>query len=94
MTDDDVRRELDKIWSRLETMDVHGTRGVGIVQSQLADLMRDVARLEGKMAEHDHLHVQEARDRAANRRWTVTTAIAFFVLLVSIIAILIGQHGG
>lgn len=93
MTDEDVRRDLDRLERRIEQMDTHGTRGVGIVQSQLADVIKDLAKLEGRMAEHDRVHVREERDRASNRRWMVTTAIGFLVLLVAILALLIGQHG-
>lgn len=93
MTDEDVRRDLDRLERRIEQMDTHGTRGVGVVQSQLADVIKDLAKLEGRMQAHDQVHVQEARDRASNRRWMVSTAIAFLVLLVAILALLIGQHG-
>ena len=91
--DDETRRELDRLWARVDAMDANGTRGIAIVQSQLSEVIKDLAKLEGRIEVHDQVHVQESRDRVSGRRWMASTAIAVLVLLVAIIGLLLGQHG-
>lgn len=82
--------------ARLEGIDSSGTKGVAVVQAQLTDLVKDVARLEAevdkRLDEHLRVHVQDQRDRAAGRRWLAGTVIAVLVLLVAILSLVISSH--
>ena len=60
---------------RLDAIDHGGTRGVAVVQIQLSDLAKDVARLDSRMDKHEKEHLQEEAERKNSRRWLWTTAI-------------------
>lgn len=81
------QRELDVLRQRVDQMDAQGTRGVGVIQSQLGDLIRDFAKMEARLDGHEQLHEGERKDRAANRRWLTGTCIAALVLLVAILGL-------
>lgn len=66
---------------RLDHIDELGTRGVGIVQSQLMDLKGDVTGLAVRLEKHEAEHTQQARDQRTARRWLVTAGIALLVAL-------------
>jgi molybdenum-dependent DNA-binding transcriptional regulator ModE len=82
--------------ARLEGIDSGGTKGVAVVQSQLVDLVKDMAELKAEVDKrfdaHKAEHQLEARDRAAGRRYAVTTALVVIGLLVSILALVL-RHG-
>src|SRR5215472_5899343 len=75
-----TRRELDLLRDEVKRIDDHGSRGVGVIQSQLTDLVKDMTelksevntRFEGHQREHD----RESRDRMAARRWLIGIGIS------------------
>lgn len=75
-----TQREFDQLRGEVTRLDDHGTRGVGIVQQQLTDVIKDVLELKteisSRFAEHQRQHEREENDRAANRRWLVGLGIA------------------
>lgn len=91
------QREVDQLGRRIDDLDQHGTRGtvaaVGVVQTQLAEVIKDMGRLEGQTAEwqkaHTKQHEQDLADRAANRKWVIGTVIAILALLVTILAVIV-----
>lgn len=88
------RREIDRVNTRIDTLDRDGTRGVGVLQSQLTDLAKDMAELKGEsrtwQQTHEHQHQADAAERLSGRRWLVTTAIAALALLITAIGLLVG----
>lgn len=80
-----LRQIVQQNASRLETIDNLGTRGVGTLQSQLSDLVKDVLELKTdmnvKFTEHDKLHKTEKRERVNNRRWLIGTALLMITAL-------------
>lgn len=61
---------------RLDTIDNSGTRGVGVLQSQITDLAKDVSSLSTRLDTHDREHKQDTRDRRAARWRAAALAIA------------------
>jgi hypothetical protein len=84
-----TRREFDLLAQRVETMDRDGTRGVVVLHERIADLTRDVVKLETALTAHEESHRRDAEDRAKGRRWLVTTGIALVVMLCAVIALLL-----
>jgi len=84
-----TRRELDMLRTRVDLMDVNGTRGVILVQERLADVAKDVAKLEGQMAAHELLHERDRKERVSGRRWLAGTVIAALAAMVAILALLV-----
>lgn len=78
-------------------MDEHGTRGVGIIATQVAELVKDQAAMQADMrlwqGAHEQLHAQETRDRVSSRRFAVTTTAAIIALLLTIVGLLLAHHG-
>jgi BMFP domain-containing protein YqiC len=75
--------------ARLEGIDTGGTKGVAVVQSQLVDVVKDLAELKGEVDKrfdaHMRDHTQETRDRAAARRWAVGSFIAALAVIVTLL---------
>lgn len=75
-----TQRELDQLRAEVIRIDDHGTRGVGTIQAQLTEVVKDVTELKGDMnsrfAEHQRQHEREQSDRAVNRRWGIGIAVA------------------
>jgi TolA-binding protein len=74
------RRELDQLRDRIERIDDHGTRGVGTLQSQITDMIKDIAELKTdlntRFEAHQRIHDQDHQDRISGRRWLIATGIA------------------
>lgn len=66
---------------RIDSLDQTGTRGVGVVQTQLTELAKDMAGLATRMDAHEQDHKTDAAERKTARRWLVTAVIAAFALL-------------
>ena len=103
MPDEVTRGEFDMLKSmvtdnnrRIDTIDSTGTRGVGVIQTQLTDLAKDVATVTSRLELHEKDHIQEAQDRIKQRRsavrYYVTTLIAFLVLVEAPLLYLVSQH--
>ena len=90
-----TRREFDSLRNQVAMMDAGGTRGMGGVQVQVGELIKDVATLAGKLEAHERSHVQEAEDRARERRearrYALTTTIAAVATLLALIAELVSR---
>ena len=84
-----TRRELDMLRTRVDLMDTNGTRGVILVQERLADLGKDVAKLEGQMTAHELLHERDRKERVSGRRWLAGTVITTAGAMVAILALLV-----
>ena len=86
------QRELDALARRVEGIDEHGTRGAGIIQTQLIGLIKDVAKLEARLEAHEQLHHREAQDRETDRkrsvRWRVTATTGAAASLATILGLL------
>jgi hypothetical protein len=89
--DQPTRREFDQLTTRLNRIDDLGTRGtlaaISIVQAQVAELIKDIGKLEGRLDAHDLRHDREERQRASNRKWVATTLIAAIVMLISVLSL-------
>lgn len=84
-----TRYELDQLVRRVEAIDQGGTRGIGRMNEQITQLVRDFARVEGELSEHEKYHAQEARQRATDRRWRIGTTIVAFGVLITIMGLLV-----
>jgi hypothetical protein len=95
VTDDQPasRREVDILRGELHRLDDHGSRGVGAIQAQLTDLVKDVTEMKSEMNSrfeaHQRVHDQDHRDRAAGRRWLVGTGIAALMAMVAVLGLLV-----
>jgi hypothetical protein len=87
------QRELDMVRTRLEQIDVSGTRGVGVLQVQMTELVKDIGDLRAEtrawQVAHDREHEQERADRQAGRRWVVGAALAGFTAMIGALALLV-----
>lgn len=79
--------------TRLDSIDNIGTRGVGVVQAQLVEVVKDLADLKAdvnkRFDDHQRVHEQDLRDRVSGRRWLTGTLIAAIVMLVAILGLAI-----
>jgi hypothetical protein len=75
--------------SRLEGIDLGGTKGVAVVQTQLVDVVKDLAELKAEVDKrfdaHMRDHAQETKDRTAARRWAIGTFIAALTVVVTLL---------
>lgn len=89
------QRELDILRQRVEQMDAQGTRGVGVIQSQVAELVKDHAEMRGEVTawqhSHDSQHDQEKRDRISDRRWIIGTMVTIALITVTLLGVIL-QH--
>ena len=94
-----LRQMVTANQTRLDTIDAAGTRGVGVVQAQLVEVVKDLTELKADVNKrfdaHQNVHEQDQRDRAAGRRWLIGTLIAAVVMLTAILALAvnIATHG-
>lgn len=74
------QREFDQLRAEVTRIDDHGTRGIGTIQTQLTEVVKDVTELKSEVnsrfAEHQRQHEREQADRAVNRRWGIGLAVA------------------
>jgi hypothetical protein len=100
MADDTIGRyefnqviaRLERLYKRVDDIDRDGTRGVGIVQAQTAELVKDIAELKldqsrWQMA-HERRHDAELTERRIGRRWLVGTAFAGLTAMAAVITML------
>lgn len=62
--EEDVRREIDRLWSVVSRMDDQGTRGVVAVQVQITELIKDFAEFKLEM----NARMSQATQ---NRKWFI-----------------------
>lgn len=90
MTDGEVTRgEFDMLKQmvneqgiRLTSIDEHGTRGVGVIQVQLTELIKDLAELKTEFK-------SEQRNRITGRRWVLGMAAAGTGAIAALITALV-----
>lgn len=111
-----TRREADQIWreirdvsSRLELIDRQGTRGMGVTEAKLMDVVGDLAEFKAALAAHAAQHEHDERERAketrrlahdriVTRRWLIGigfTAAGTVIAILALLASILGKvHGG
>jgi hypothetical protein len=86
------QREVDILRGELQRLDDHGTRGVGAIQSQLVNMVKDLAELKAnvdtRFDAHQRVHDQDHADRISGRRWLIGTAIAGIGAMAGMFAML------
>jgi hypothetical protein len=84
-----LRQMVSANETRIASIDQSGTRGVGIVQQQLTDVVKDLVELKAEMNArfdaHMKTHEQDERDRVSARRYTLTTVIAALAIIVGLL---------
>jgi len=79
---------------KLDEMDRTGTRGVGVLAVQVAELSRDLGGMQRQMEAHHREHEQDLRDRRSQRRWAAGIIAALFAALESpLITLLLSRAG-
>ena len=77
---------------RVEQMDELGTRGVGILQLQVAGLVTDLAQAQADtrawQATHEAHHEVERHERIIARRWLVGTGVGGVASMAAVITML------
>jgi hypothetical protein len=88
----DLERRVGNVEVRLTWLDEHGTRGVGALQLQVSELIKDQAKLEAQV---DRLQERMERDRKTDEtrrvaafRWRVGAAIAATASIAAVFALL------
>lgn len=88
-----TQREVDILRDEVHRLDDHGTRGVGALQAQLTDAIKDIVELRADMVArfeaHSRVHEQDKRDRASGRRWLIGTGIAGVAAMAAVFAALL-----
>jgi hypothetical protein len=78
--------------ARMESIDVHGTRGVAVIQEQVTELIKDLTELKventGWQAGHALEHKQDKRDRVSGRRWLIGIGFAGLASMAAVIGLL------
>jgi hypothetical protein len=87
------QRELDILRERVDAMDTHGTRGVGAIQLQVAELVKDFGDLRADnrawQAAHEKQHEQDKQDRVNGRRWLIGIGLAAVASMTAVIGLLL-----
>jgi hypothetical protein len=100
---DGMRRELDQLsgWmvrleQRVDAMDQLGTRGMGSVLVQVAELAKDVGELGGEQRSWQRLHREqhdsELAQRTSGRRWLITLELGNAAALLGPWLVLLIHH--
>lgn len=78
--------------SRMESIDVHGTRGVAVLQQQVTELIKDLTEMKTEngtwQKSHDGEHRSDKRDRVTGRRWLIGIGFAGLAALAAVITML------
>ena len=86
-----LRQMVQQNQNRLENIDASGTRGVAVIQSQMTDLIRDMADLKAEFKSEQITRIQ-------GRRWVLAMAItgtaAIAGLVSALIEVVTHIHGG
>jgi hypothetical protein len=95
-----LRQMVTQNHAWLENMDNHGTRGIGALQQQVGDVKNDITEIklgqaalrndvDEKFERHSKQHETAERSRTIGKRYVVTTALAFGLLLCAMAAAII-----
>jgi hypothetical protein len=88
-----TRRELDQLRQDLTRLDDHGSRGVGAIQLQLTELVKDTTELKTDMsnrfAAHEVQHEKQERERVSGRRWLIGISVTALASIATVGGLLI-----
>jgi hypothetical protein len=88
-----TRREVDQLRDDIHRIDEGGTRGVGVLQTQMINLTADLAELKAQVSTrfeaHQRVHDQDHADRVNGRRWLIGTGIAGIMAMIAAITLLV-----
>lgn len=87
------QRELEQLAVRVDRIDEKGTRGSGVISGQLAQVIKDVGRLEGALTSHNGQHERERQDRTQGRRWLWGAVLTALAVLLTMFGLLIQIAG-
>lgn len=80
--------------AQITSMDNTGTKGVGVVQAQLTEVVKDLAELKGdvslRFAAHQQVHEQDQQQRREGRRWLIGIGLAGIGTMATVVGLLIG----
>jgi len=79
---------------RLDMIDQSGTRGVGVLQVQITDLAKDIARLDLRLDGHEHEHEVERKERSSARWKLAALVVALFAAIEGPLITLLLTHPG
>ncbi len=96
----DAEREHAKLWARIESMDMTGTRGTAALAVRIDNLIGDLSELKTSQAataaavdvrlqQHQLQHQNDATRRQDGNRWRITAAIAAAATAATIIGLLV-----
>jgi|SRR6266568_2523920 len=87
------QRDLDALARKVDFIDQNGSRGMGVLAIQVAEIIKDLGildtRVENRFAEHAAQHQREAEVRSGNRKWVMTTAIGGVASMGGLYALII-----
>ena len=90
---DMLRQVVDDVTRRLEAMDSGGTRGVGAMAVQVAELAKDFGELKTdvntRFEQHIRQHDADLKSRTAARRWMIGTAVVGAGSMAAVIVMLL-----
>lgn len=77
----------------LHRLDDHGSRGVGSLQIQVTDVIKDLLELKNdvnsRFEKHEKEHTEDKQNRIIARRWLAGFAITMIIALVAVIGLLL-----
>ena len=83
-----LRQTVSDNAQRLNTIDHDGTRGVGVLQQQITEVVRDLAELKTETSSWQSTHTQQheavQKERRETRRWVFGFAVAALASLGTI----------
>lgn len=84
----ELERRMDKIESRMDYIDEHGTRAVNTISFQIAEASKNIARVEGMVK-----GLSDTFDRMTGIKWQqiLTLCVAILPLYILTITILINH---
>lgn len=90
MTEEDNRRRIGEIATRLDVIDMHGTRGMEAVRVQLGALQQTVGKLDGAVERMDRTLASLPKPQ---RPWAAVTAfVAAVIPMYALVIDLIVSH--
>ena len=96
VTRDEFQMALEQIRTnanRLDEIDRSGTRGVGVLAMQVAELGKDMGQMQQQMSDHERNHKEDAAKaeaaKVSARRFRVTAGLAAVAAWVAAMGVLI-----
>lgn len=87
-----LRQVVASNQARMESIDSGGTRGIGVIDAKLTEVVRDLATLQSsvdsRFEAHNVLHETDRKDRISGRRWAIGTSIAIMTALIAMLALI------